>query len=54
MGQIVEWPEVVSEGEDIEACRMMLKDALQEMILAYKQQDKELPSAGGLLEHLPT
>ncbi|MDA8305557.1 MAG: type II toxin-antitoxin system HicB family antitoxin, partial [Deltaproteobacteria bacterium] len=24
MGQIVEWPEVVTEGSDIEECRMML------------------------------
>jgi hypothetical protein len=28
MGQIVEWPEVVTEGKDIEECRPMLKDAL--------------------------
>ena len=53
MGQIIEWPEVISEGEDIEVCRVMLKDALQEMILAYRQQDKTLPSAGGLLEQMP-
>ena len=37
MGQIVEWPEVISEGADIEACRYMLKDALHEMVLAYRQ-----------------
>ena len=49
----IEWPEVISESEDIEACRTMLKDALQEMILAYRQQDRELPSAGGLLEQMP-
>ena len=53
MGQIIEWPEVISEGEDIEACRVMLKDALQEIVLAYRQQDRELPSAGGLLEQMP-
>jgi len=34
MGQIIEWPEVVTEGKDIEECRFMLKDALNEMILA--------------------
>ena len=28
MGQLVEWPEVVTEGKDIEECRMMLRDAL--------------------------
>ena len=31
MGQLVEWPEVVTEGKDIEDCRAMLRDALQEM-----------------------
>ena len=43
MGQLVEWPEVVTEGESFEDCRVSLKDALNEMILAYKQLDKELP-----------
>ena len=37
MGQLVEWPEVVTEGKTIEECREMLRDALQEMILAYNQ-----------------
>lgn len=43
MGQLVEWPEVVTEGKTIEDCRRMLQDALREMILAYKQQNKEIP-----------
>jgi len=37
-----EWPEVVTEGKDIEECRTMLRDALNEMLLAYKQQRKEI------------
>ena len=53
MGQPVEWPEVITEGETIEKCRELLKDALQEMMLAYKQQNKEIPPADGLLEQLP-
>lgn len=53
MGQIVEWPEVISEGEDLEACRFMLRDALQEMISAYRQQQRELPPAGGFPEQMP-
>jgi predicted RNase H-like HicB family nuclease len=32
MGQLIEWPEVVTEGKDIEECRAMLRDALNEMI----------------------
>jgi predicted RNase H-like HicB family nuclease len=53
MGQLVEWPEVITEGKNIEECRQMLRDALEEMILAYKQQGREIPIGGDLLEQLP-
>ncbi|MCD4785519.1 MAG: type II toxin-antitoxin system HicB family antitoxin [Candidatus Eremiobacteraeota bacterium] len=53
MGQILEWSEVVTEGKSLEECREMLKDALSEMILAYTQQGKEIPSAGALFEQIP-
>ena len=53
MGQLVEWPEVVTEGKSLEACRAMLQDALHEMVLAYKQQKKEIPLGGALLEQIP-
>ena len=52
MGQLVEWPEVITEGKDIDECRAMLKDALGEMILAYRQQKREIPQGGGLLEQV--
>ncbi|MCD6318222.1 type II toxin-antitoxin system HicB family antitoxin [Candidatus Aerophobetes bacterium] len=52
MGQLVEWPEVITEGNTLEECREMLKDALYEMIKAYHQQGKEIPVGGGLLEQL--
>lgn len=42
MGQLVEWPEVITEGKTLEECRELLKDALREMILAYQQQAKEI------------
>lgn len=42
-GQLVEWPEVITEGKTLEECREMLKDALCEMIAAYRQQNKEIP-----------
>jgi len=38
MGQLVEWPEVVTEGRTLEDCRAMLQDALWEMIVAYRQR----------------
>jgi predicted RNase H-like HicB family nuclease len=43
LGQLIEWPEVVTEGTDLENCRAQLRDALNEMILAYQQQGKEFP-----------
>ena len=52
MGQLVEWPEVITEGKTIEECRKMLRDALKEMILAYKQQGREIPLGGDLLEQV--
>jgi len=53
MGQLVEWPEVITEGKSLEDCRRLLQDALQEMIAAYRQQRKEIPVSGGLLEQIP-
>ena len=53
MGQLVEWPEVVTEGKDIEECRDMIRDALNEMILAYQQQGKEIPLGSSLIEQVP-
>jgi predicted RNase H-like HicB family nuclease len=53
MGQLIEWPEVITEGATIEECREMLRDALAEMILAYKEQGREIPLGGDLLEQVP-
>ena len=53
MGQLVEWPEVITEGRTLEDCREMLKDALHEMILTYLQQSKEIPIGQALLEQIP-
>jgi len=53
LGQLIEWPEVVTEGKDLEDCRSMLRDALNEMILAYKELGKEIPLGNALIEQLP-
>ena len=53
MGQLVEWPEVVTEGEDLEECREMLRDVLNEMILAYSRLKKEVTLGNALIEQLP-
>lgn len=53
MGQLVEWTEVITEGETLEECRELLKDALHEMVMAYRQQGKDIPIGGALLEQMP-
>jgi len=52
MGQLVDWPEVMTESETLEECRQLLKDALREMIRAYRQQRKEIPLGGALIQQL--
>ena len=53
MGQLVEWPEVVTEGRSIEECRSLLEDALLEMVAAYREVGREIPTARALLEQIP-
>jgi predicted RNase H-like HicB family nuclease len=53
MGQLVEWPEVITEGQSLDDCRELLQDALREMILAYRKQRKVIPVGGGLIEQMP-
>lgn len=53
MGQVIEWPEVVTEGADLEECRAMLRDVLHEMVLAYRELSREIPVGNALLEQLP-
>ena len=53
IGQLIELPEVVTEGKTLEECREMLQDATNEMILAYKQLKKEIPRGRALIEQIP-
>lgn len=53
MGQLIEWLEVVTEGKTLEECRDMLRDALDEMVAAYREQGKEIPTGRALLEQIP-
>lgn len=52
MGQLVEWPEVVTEGDDLDDCRAMLRDALREMMLACRDLGEPIPFAEGVTEPL--
>ena len=53
MGQLIERPEIVTEGSDLEECRKMLRDALNETVLAYQQLEREIPAGNALIEQLP-
>lgn len=53
MGQVVEWPEVITEGETLEECREMLLDALREMVITYRLKNKEIPVGQAMLEQMP-
>ena len=50
MGQLVEWPAVLTEGKDFEKCRVMLRDALNKKVLAYLQTGREMPNGNALIE----
>jgi predicted RNase H-like HicB family nuclease len=52
MGQLTEWPEVISEGETIESCHQSVQDALQEMIAAYRQQNQAIPLGKSSIEQI--
>jgi predicted RNase H-like HicB family nuclease len=42
-GQLLEWPEIITEGATIEDCREMLEDAAREMIEVYKEDKLDIP-----------
>ncbi len=52
MGQIVEWPEVITEGKTLDECRAMLRDALREIILAHRDLGKPIPQGTDFFEPL--
>ncbi len=52
MGRLVEWSEITTESKTLEECRQLLKDALHEMIHAYRQQGEEIPPGGALIQQL--
>jgi predicted RNase H-like HicB family nuclease len=53
MGQLIEFPEVITEGKNLEDCRLSLQDALEQMIIAYQQQNKEIPLGNSITGILP-
>lgn len=53
MGQVIEWPEVVTEGASLEECRESLVDALNEMSLAQRDLGREVSLAHAIFEQIP-
>lgn len=43
MGQLLEWPNVITSGKDLEECEAMLKDAAREMAIVYYEDGYEIP-----------
>ena len=43
MVQVIVAQCLITEGKNLDDCRELLQDALQEMVLAYRQQQKEIP-----------
>mgnify|MGYP002625918511 CR=1 FL=1 len=43
MGQLLEWPNVLTSGKDLKDCEEMLKDAAREMALAYYDDGMKIP-----------
>ena len=52
MGQLLEWPEVITEGATLEECRNMLIDAAQEMAIVYQEDNIKIPQKSILIEPL--
>jgi predicted RNase H-like HicB family nuclease len=52
LGQLIEWPEVVTEGATLEECRLMLEDAAREMTLAYRENGLPLPDTADAIERI--
>ena len=51
-GQLLEWPEVISEGATIEECRSMVEDAALEMTTVYEEDGIPLPCGHAIFESI--
>ena len=52
MGQLLEWPNVITDGKTLEECREMLMDAAHEMAIVYNEDGEEIPQPNILVESL--
>jgi predicted RNase H-like HicB family nuclease len=52
MGQLLEWPEVISEGATLDECRAMVEDAAREMIITYREDGLPIPRGHSIFESI--
>jgi predicted RNase H-like HicB family nuclease len=52
MGQLAEWPAVISEGTTLEECRDMVIDAAREMTIAYREQGMQIPEESNAIDRI--
>ena len=52
MGKLLEWPGVITEGDDLDDCRECLIDAAKEMALAYYEDGREIPQFPHVVEEI--
>ncbi len=56
MGQLLDWPEVITEGAALEERRKMLSDTAMEMAAGYGEEGRQIPTGApvALFERIPS
>lgn len=52
MGQLLEWPNVITDGKDLEECRDSLIEVAVEMAEIYEEDGLEIPDVSLMVEPL--
>ena len=50
MGKLLEWPGVITEGDNLEDCRELLLEAAGEMAEIYEEDSRKIPYIPLILE----
>ena len=50
MGQLLEWPNVITDGENLEECRASLIEVAAEMADIYEEDGLEIPNVSLIVE----
>ncbi len=50
MGKLLEWPGVITEGDDLDDCRELLLEAASEMAELYRDDGRKIPYIPLILE----